>query len=270
MRLTTAHLPDAGQRMEPIELMGTVIGTAGTPAYIHLQLELSKRLFGDSMPVLIVNDGIEGVEALDDIVADYPFATLNSFPLPLGHSVGDIRVFKEGMEWCKERGLDIMVKLSRRFVPLVPWRHGLQVLAAENPNVCCFTRRHNDRPDGLFRTDAIALRVRKLDNEQTRATIDESLGRGHVNVEPMFEAFARANGGWAVWDLLGPSFYRPYAKAMQWRGLLAHHYGDLSRELGLPYTDDDFFKGTFTTEPAPSLFKPTDATAALVIAPPGS
>jgi hypothetical protein len=60
----------------------------------------------------------------------------------------------------------------------------------------------------------------------------------------MFETFASVNGGWCPWDLLGPNFYKPWTHAMQWRGLLPYHYGDLSRQLGLPYVDLDFLAGS--------------------------
>lgn len=258
----TAHLPDIDQRQEPIELIGMVIGTAGTPAYVHLQLEVARRMFGKSLPTLIVNDG----DSFDELkplakLADEYGAELQYGP-QLGHSVGDVRAFVKGMEWSKANGLSLMVKLSRRFIPLVSWRHGLQVLAAENPNVSVFTRRHNDRSDGLFRTDAIAIRVAKFDNEKTQNILAETLTRPFVNVEPMFESLSRMNGGWAMWDLLGPNFYRPYAKAMQWRGLLPYHYGDLSRELGLPYEDADFGVGRFMTE----VTRPTDDAPAAAMA----
>lgn len=247
--IDTTKLPDSDQRKAPIELIGQVIGTNGTAPYIHLQLEMSRRLFGDTMPTLIANDG-DGPNS-DKVakLADEYGADFRRWP-KLGHAIGDIRVFRESIEWASEKGLDIVAKFSRRFVPLVSWRHDLQYLAATNTDVGFFTRRHLDAPGGLFRTDAIAFRLRTIKTERVLSVLDETIEKQPpINVETMFEAFARTHGSWAQWDLLGPDFYKPWKYAMQWRGLLPYHYGDLSRQLGLPYTDLDFLPASALSEP---------------------
>ena len=79
------------------------------------------------------------------------------------------------------------------------------------------------------------------------------------------------NGGWVMWDLLGESFYKPHAKAMQWRGLLPFHYTDLAREYGLPYTDEDFHQGLIPIEqPSAGPSKTSNAVALEILAPPES
>lgn len=238
--IDTAFGPERDQRPTPIELIGQVIGTSGTVPYVHLQLEMSRRLFGDTMPTLVANDGVgPDSERLAALAQSYG-AEYVDWPA-LGHSTGDLRIFRESMSWAKRLGLDVVVKFSRRFVPLVSWRHGLQYLAAFNTDAAFFTRRHMDAPGGLFRTDAIAYRLRLIDNERVRGILDETIENGKpANVENMFESFSRVCGGWVMWDLLGPDFYKPWNKAMQWRGLTPFHYGDLARVLDLPYTDFDF------------------------------
>lgn len=245
MWIDTTKLPDIAQRQEPLELIGQVFGTSGTVPYIHLQLEMSKRMFDDSMPTLIANDGDEAevVEKLQTLATAYG-ADFVSWP-SLGHAPGDIRIFRESMKWAEAKGLDIVAKFSRRFVPLVSWRHGLQYLAAFNTDAGFFTRKHLDQIGGLFRTDAIAYRLRVINNSRVIDTLDEVIATKYqANVEAMFESFSHVNGGWVLWDLLGPNFYKPWNKAMQWRGLLPYHYGDLSRQLDLPYTDVDFLPGS--------------------------
>lgn len=240
--IDTTKLPDISQRNEPMELIGQVIGTAGTAPYVHLQLEMAKRLFGDTMPILVANDGDdEQSRAIGELAESYG-AEFICWPKK-GHAYGDMRIFKESMEWAKRLKLDVVAKFSRRFIPLVSWRHGLQYLMAFNTDACFFTRKHLDSNGGLFRTDAIAYRLRLLDNPRVNETLDEIFagdGTRALNVETMFESFSRVTGGWVLWDLLGPNFYKPWTKAMQWRGLLPYHYGDLSRQLDLPYSDIDF------------------------------
>ena len=245
MWIDTTKLPDRDQRAEPLELIGQVIGTAGTAPYVHLQLEMSKRLFGDTMPTLVANDGLgEQAEKVKKIARMYgaDFVSWES----TGHAPGDVRIFHESMKWAKEFGLDIVAKFSRRSIPLVSWRHGLQYLAASNTDAAFFTRRHQDKPGGLFRTDAIAYRLRLIDTPRVNETFIETYtNKIRVNVESMMEAFSHVSGGWVQWDLLGPNFYKPWNKMMQWRGLLPYHYGDLARALDLPYTDIDFLEASF-------------------------
>lgn len=243
--IDTTRLPDVSQRCVPVEIIGQVFGTAGTPPYIHLQLEMSKRMFGDSIPTLVANDGDDAEAEKVRALAEQYGVEFRNWP-SIGHANGDVKIFHESMLWAQERGIDVVAKFSRRFVPLISWRHGLQYLASANPDVCFFTRTHEDKIGGLFRTDAIAYRVRLLDTERVNKTIGEIIERKpeRVHVEGLFESFCHVCGGWAMWDLLGPNFYKPWNKAMQWRGLLPYHYGDLARQLDLPYTDIDFLSAS--------------------------
>ncbi len=239
--IDTTKLPDILQRQEPTEIIGQVFGTASTLPYIHLQLEMSRRLFGHGgIPTLVANDGDDSdATALSDLSEQYG-ADFVCWP-KIGHAQGDLRIFKESLSWAKRRAIDVVAKFSRRFVPLVSWRHGLQYLAAFNTDASCFTRRHLDSEAGLFRTDAIAFRPRLLDVKRINDTLDEAIKDTRpAHVENMFDSFQRMSGGWVMWDLLGPNFYKPWNKAMQWRGLLPYHYGDLARALDLPYNDIDF------------------------------
>lgn len=243
--LDTTLLPDKDQRAEPHEILGQVFGTAGTPPYVHLQLETSKRLFGQTMPTLVANDGVgPDADRVRELAEQYgaDYVGWES----IGHSPGDIRIFHESMKWASDKGIDIVAKFSRRSIPLISWRHGLQFLAAYNTDAAFFTRRHLDTPHGLFRTDAIAYRLRQINNPRVvDAMIEAYSNKIRLNVESVFDAWQQVSGGWVMWDLLGPNFYKPWNKMMQWRGLLPYHYGDLSRQLDLPYSDLDFLSASF-------------------------
>lgn len=239
----TEQLQGQGQRQAPIETVGLVIGTAGGVPYVHLQLEQARRMYDGGLPILVVNDGEDSrTEApqLRELCEKYG-ATYKDGPY-LGHSTGDLRVFKLGLEWADANGITLLAKFSRRFVPLVSWRHGLIATAAGNLTAAAFTRKNMDTMGGLFRTDCIALRVRKWRDKEFLDVIEESLKRVwlNVSVEPMMEALTRVRGGWELWDLIGIDFHRACKTALQWRGVEPCHYGDLSRELGLDYKDEAF------------------------------
>lgn len=248
----TRSLLDIGQRQFPVEHVGLVIGTCGATPYVHLQLAVARKHFGDDFPILVVNDGeeqdfepryIEGLKAIcNNLKADFR-------PGPrLGHMFGDLRVFSEGLEWAEEKNVQLLVKLSRRYIPLVSWRHGLLCLAGANQHASAFSRFHDDNPKGLFRTDCIALRVQKWHAMNFRESIREIMDNTpeHFQVEPFIYANAKSLGGWETWDLIGPNFYTAFPNALQWRGIDPAVYADLARSLSLkglngePYRDADF------------------------------
>jgi hypothetical protein len=243
---STTELADIGQRHAPLEHIGLMIATKGTKPYVHLQLEQNRVLFGDSMPTIVCNDGPDDC-GLAELCAEYQ-AELFCDEKPLGHTTGDVRSFTWGIDWALRANVQILVKFSRRFVPLVPWRHQLYYLAGLNRHAAAFTRFHEDSPVSLFRTDAIGLRVEKWNSPQIRATFAETMTMQpeRVNVENIFGTLSNTIGGMESWDLLGRDFYRAAPKSMQWRGIMPHCYADLSRWLKLPYTEADFIDGTLT------------------------
>jgi hypothetical protein len=242
-----------GQRHAPVPHVGLVLSTCGSAPTIHLQLEQARRMFGPhdddntGMAVLVVNDGDEEEAELKALCAEYR-ADYRTGP-KLGHAPGDLRAFLIGLEWAEEKNVQLMVKMSRRFVPLVPWRTELLWLADQNHYACAFGRRHDDR--GFLRTDCIALRVERWNVPEIRRQFEEGieLMPESLSVETMVGSTAKVNGGFAVWNLLGDHISRPHDRALQWRACYPYHYGDLSRSLGLPYRDSDFERGVFTCPP---------------------
>ena len=270
----TTDLWDQGQRMMPVPHIGLVIGTCGTVPYVHLQLEQVRRMYGDSLPVLVVNDGDGHEHDTNDLAqlcsqyeADFVYGPY------LGHSTGDLRVFTEGLDWAVAHNVQILAKFSRRFVPLRPWRYELLALAEQYTYAACFTRQ--ERETHLFRTDAIALRVDRFNTCKIMETLKEAMERAAitVHVENLFSALAKTCGGYEEWPLLGESFYATTRDAMQWRGCLPCHYGDLSRSLGLPYQDEDFAAGRLAqpVDPPPDIPAtpvPTAARPGKIVMPP--
>lgn len=245
----TTLLPDIGQRRTPIPHIGVVIGTSGTPAYIRLQLH-SLRAMHEDIPILVVNDGdtdVHGASDLAKICEEY--GAYFQAAEYLGHSTGDLRAFELGIQWAVENNIQILAKFSRRFVPLVPWRHQLICLADQNHSASVFGRLEQDRLSGMLRTDAIALRVSKWNTEDVIKILRERAKAywKTVNVESIIKSIVDIIGPIEEWDLIGPSIYRPWHKAIQWRGVFPDQYADYARSIGLNMKAADFREGYFGT-----------------------
>jgi len=110
--------------------IGLVIGTHGSPAYIHLFLESAKRNF--PVPIL-VHDDFSQVE-LKSLIEQYgcDFSINNR---RYGHGSGDITTYYNGLNWAKNKGIDILVKMSRRFIPFFDWRPSLIQTALKSQHI---------------------------------------------------------------------------------------------------------------------------------------
>ena len=102
---------------------GLVIGTYGSVPYIHLFLESAKRNFPDVS--IFVNDDNSKSEALRNICNDYG-VTFHSNPHRHRHLPGDVTSAINGLNWAKKAELDILAKMSRRFIPFFDWTIELQ------------------------------------------------------------------------------------------------------------------------------------------------
>ncbi len=133
--------------------IGTVIGTFGTPFYIELQLAAMARW--NPMPVLVVDDG-SGDPELPALCAKYG-AEFLSLERRHGHRAGDLHIFAAGLEWAKRNHIPLLVKLSRRFLPLREWQNGLQKLARESNAVTFSSWSSGFQLD--FRTECMGMWV---------------------------------------------------------------------------------------------------------------
>jgi hypothetical protein len=129
--------------------IGLLIGTHGTPAFIHLHLECSKRFY--PIKTLVIDDESEESKKIKDLCGQYGSDFLSSTGFSDSvfddgiykicdqckqneitinnvckkcskHSLGDINLTASGLEWAKNNNIDLLVKFSRRFLPLYDWR----------------------------------------------------------------------------------------------------------------------------------------------------
>lgn len=135
--------------------IGIVIGTYASVPYIHLQVEARRRFYPE-VPALVHDDASIGAKALADLCDEYDvdFESNSTHQPPYA---GDLSVFVGGLLWARERQLNLLLKVSRRWIFLTDWRPSLIELAAESDYP---TIGQQGWDDGFrLRTECLALRV---------------------------------------------------------------------------------------------------------------
>jgi hypothetical protein len=135
--------------------VGLIIGTYAAVPYVHLQLEMWRR-YCDGVPVLVHDDCSPKSAELAELCAAYG-AGFHATPLRMGHITGDLRVLLHGLEWASASRVELLVKFSRRFVPLVNWQPDLCALAMETQYATYSAQCRHYRYG--FRTECMAMHV---------------------------------------------------------------------------------------------------------------
>ena len=234
--------------------LALVIGTYGSVPYVHLGLESHRRHYS-GVPVLVHDDCSPRRAELAELCRQYG-ASFQVNSSKRCHTVGDLSVFLGGLAWARRLGVDLLVKFSRRFVPLFDWTPALVRLAHESQeatfsNVCL-------NLNWGFRSEVVGMHVRSWAPCAERIrwdvlTQDETFVEGFVHdlaraIEPCRACarYRRANpreswcDGYCPWPLLGEN------RVVRVPGVLWHHacapteYHEVARTWGLPYGERDF------------------------------
>lgn len=99
------------------EQVGLVVGTFGSIAHIHLQLEMATREYPFAK-ILIIDDSSPLQDNLRKLCQEYNAEFITS-KVNLGHMRGDVFIVSECLKWAKENNIPWVYKLSRRFLPMV-------------------------------------------------------------------------------------------------------------------------------------------------------
>lgn len=135
--------------------LALMVTTYGTPTYVHLHLEAAKR-FAPGIRVLVHDDASPDYPKLLSLCQDFG-ATLVSTPFTFGKNSGDLASYPAGLLWAHQHGIDLLVKMSRRWLPLRPWTEELRNLAVESQ---CATYSGECRHYRFnFRTECVAMHV---------------------------------------------------------------------------------------------------------------
>lgn len=236
-----------------------VVGTFAAVPYIHLQLEARRRLYPET-PLLVQDDcspfGDELRRLCDDYGADFSSNTTR-FPA----SKGDMTAMVHGLVWAREQGIELLVKLSRRFVPRVRWTDDLVALAmtAQYATYCAWTTSFNFG----FRSECVGFAVEEwMRLGLCDALIERILSTPRTFVEGFVHGLARRaaeqncrmavafdeaigqrptdRNCYAPWPFMGTD------RRARMPGYLWHDwsrpkdYAALAGEWGLPYKESDF------------------------------
>ena len=241
--------------------LGVVVGTYASVPYVHLQLEARRRLYPE-VPLLVHDDASARGAELRALCADYG-AEFESNLQRGEHDKGDLSVFLGGLLWARERGLDLLVKWSRRFLPLRDWRPELLALAraSQYPTYSSWTRHLRFG----FRTECTALAVEAWFRGGATAGLAQGICGRHPGLVEAFVhnlarqlatgrcrhalAYDHAHGyrpgeidGYAVWPFLGFDRATRYPEFLWYDSASPAEYAALAREWDLPYAPADFGK----------------------------
>jgi hypothetical protein len=239
--------------------IGLVIGTFAAVPYVHLQLEARRRLYPD-VPLLVHDDDSPVGCELERLCAAYgaEFAsTLSRFTW----SKGDLSAMAGGLAWARDRSLDIVVKLSRRFLPLKPWAADLATLAMESQyaTYSSWTTSYNFG----FRTECIGFAVEEWfalglfdeiihaiaapEGPFVEALIHRLARHAAVRNSQAARRFDEAVGqrpperdGYAIWPFMGTDRCAPTDNFLWHDWAKPQAYAALARQWELPYEPADF------------------------------
>lgn len=239
--------------------VGLVIGTFAAVPYVHLHLESRRRNY-PNLPVLVNDDGSSTAGRLAELCATYGVDFVSN-RTRLRQTVGDLSAYVHGFDWAAGRRLDVLVKMSRRFIPLHDWVPRLCDLA-ERTQMPTFSQVCEHFQFG-FRTECVAFhcaswrhggaydRLRELVDRDEPTFVEgfvheraREVARSGASVAA--QDYVRRNprrsdrDGYAVWDLM------PDRRTTRRANLLWHDcdaavdYARVAAAFGLPYAESDF------------------------------
>jgi hypothetical protein len=238
--------------------MGMVVGTYAAVPYVHLQLEARKRFY-PTAPLLVHDDGSHKSTELHSLCelygCDFEFNETRQPP-----TIGDLTAFFGGLLWAKFRSLDLIIKVSRRWIFRTDWTFSLAALAVQS-QYATFSSYTTSFNFG-FRTECVGLAMRAWTREHVLTDLAGSIEKGQsvfveAHIHEHARQFERQNTraaeqwrqghpmpsdrtGYALWTLLGTDRCERSPFFLWHDSCGPQDYYTLAREWGLPYTPDDF------------------------------
>jgi ADP-heptose:LPS heptosyltransferase len=233
---------------------GVVFGTYGSPVYIAMQLKLREKYWPD-VPCLVVDDGSRHERVLAGLCSAHgvEFVTHRH----LGHQGGDLNVFGYGLRWARDNGLDLLVKISRRWMFLKDWRPELFGLCekeqgATYSNVC--------RTYGFgFRTECVGMHVRSwMDGGMLQDIHDRTkVGRWDLLPEQFVHIHAQRvagrHPGFVSWSAMGEARHAVPADVLWHNQHSPGEYASLASSLGLVFPEEELRAGGPSVDPVYSI-----------------
>lgn len=232
--------------------VGVVIGSFNMPSAVRLNVAAIRHHCGPDVPILISDDCSDGFAPTPDpaslfgrlveIVSETPNVTLWPSVERIGHAGGDLRAVWAGLQWAKAIGLDVLVKLSQRYIWDVPAWTGLAALELERSGKPTLGRECGWHHWEL-RTECVAMDVRRWANAGVFAHLTPR--RVAWAAEQVLADTARdhVGGGIAQWSLMSDARPTPIAGALFREANPQADYEALADRLGVAlgpdfHTDD--------------------------------
>ncbi len=239
--------------------IGVVIGTFAAVPYIHLHLEARQRFYPD-IPLLVHDDASARWEELARLCEAYgcEFERNETRQPPC---IGDVSAFLGGLLWGDRNGFDLVVKMSRRFLPLEDWGVGLRSLALDSQYATYCS--HTESFGFGFRSECVAMAVQEwLRHRSHHELAIIALTPEMPFVEAAVHNIARRlatfrsghairwdeehgprpkdRDGFAPWPFMGTDRCRRYPQFLWHDSATAEDYHQLALSWGLDYRCEDF------------------------------
>jgi hypothetical protein len=191
---------------------GVAVGSYGWPELIRLQILTIRESCGP-VPILVADDATPDAKALEAVCAAYPDVTLRSNPRRIGHTGGDVSAFHKAVVWGRERGLDVVAKLSQRFLATKPGWLAAGRKELLDSGLPLASRRCRGSENWDLRTEACLLDVRAWSAKDALARIAPRAywkdAKGGLSAERVvFRALQDSLGGrYWPWSLIGEERY---------------------------------------------------------------
>jgi hypothetical protein len=211
--------------------------------------------------MLIHDDGSHKGKELRDLCNQYGVDFEQNIPR-LPPYMGDLASVVGGLKWAKDRNYDILVKMSRRFLPIIDWTKELIDLASDS-QYSTFSSWTTSYTFG-FRTECFGMSVSEWFRQGLFHDIVSTLAtnRNPGLVEAFMHNLARRatnscckqaseygrrigprphdKDGYAVWEFIGTDRHTKYPGFIWHNSHVAQDYLSLAKEWGLPYELSDF------------------------------
>jgi len=234
-----------------------VLSTFGSVPYVHTHLELIERR-SRQLKVLVHDDCSPDQDKLAALCEQYG-ATFVSNPTRLKWRAGDLSSFIVGLERAERAGIDLLVKFSRRFLPLVRWQEDFMNLAVKTQGHTYSNE--NQRWGFGFRTDCVGMHVKswmgagierlkqKRDHyvqwpDQGLVEHDVHTAADAVHAELIAKGLQHKyeKGVYVPWPLTGTNSYLRRMDVLWHDTDSEFDYCRVARSLGLPYDEEEFKK----------------------------
>lgn len=238
--------------------IGLVVGTFAAVPYIHLQLE-SRRRHYPAVPILVHDDASSRRGELARLCEEYGAAlTANATRQP--PTLGDMTAFASGLDWAGRNGLELLVKVSRRWIFRTDWTASLADLARRSQYATIGS--YTTAFDFGFRTECLAMAVSAWSHPLVAERILRPIReRRPIFVEGHLHQIARdleavqceaaetwrashpmphERSGYALWEFMGTDRTARLESALWHDSHRPADYHELASSWGLPYALADF------------------------------